>query len=247
MVSNGSFQPYRTFYYSMGTTCSQTLPRPLDPTGETRIRFSKEDYPALCDEDFEWMKKTKGGLVVTGEDRADLESPNAKVHRFETEEALQKFIEGRQLVDTTVIRWYNVYSVPQYDTLFTGCHNVDATTGCVRVVYPITIAIKGREEVDLQCIVDTGAPASLFYDSLYADDPNQASGTQAIGSELYTSQSSLCSVTINKTKVPRRLPLTLVDRKVKGYDGLIGYDLLEFCHMTVYRGKSLLVVSPKAN
>lgn len=114
-------------------------------------------------------------------------------------------------------------------------------------MYPITIAIKGRQEVDLQCIVDTGAPTSLFYDSLYADDPNQATGTQAIGSERYTSQIGLCSVTINKTKVPKRLALTLVDREVKGYDGLIGYDLLEFCHLTVYRGKSLLVVSPQAN
>ena len=231
----------------MGTTCSQTLPRPLDPTGETRIRFSKEDYPALCDEDFEWMKKTKGGLVVTGEDRADLESPNAKVHRFETEEALQKFIEGRQLVNTTVIRWYNIYAVPQHDILFPGCHNVDATTGCVRVVYPITIEINGRPAVDLECIVDTGAPFSVFYDSLYEDDPNQATGTQAIGSELYESQVGRCSVTINRTQVPKRLQLALTNRQVKGYDGLIGYDLLTFCHMTVYRGKSLLVVSPNAN
>jgi hypothetical protein len=103
-------------------------------------------------------------------------------------------------------------------------------------VYPITLTIKGRREVELRCIVDTGAPVSVFYDSLYADDPNQATGTQAIGSEQYTSQMGLCSVTINKTKVPKRLPLTLVDRKVKGYDGLIGYDLLIFCHMTVYRG-----------
>ena len=118
----------------MGTTCSQTLPppdngpkpRPVDPTGETRIRLTKEVYPALCDEDFEWMKKTKGGLVVTGEDRADLESPNAKVHRFKTEEALKKFIDGRQLVNTSVIRWYDIYAVPQYDILFIGCHNVDA-------------------------------------------------------------------------------------------------------------------------
>jgi hypothetical protein len=101
---------------SMGTTCSQTLapykepePRPLDPMGETRIRLSKEVYPALCDEDFSWMKSTKGALVITGEDEKDIESPNAKVHRFKTEEALQKFIEGRQLVNTTVIRWYNIY------------------------------------------------------------------------------------------------------------------------------------------
>ena len=115
----------------MGTTCSQTMtpyqqpePRPLDPLGETRIRLSKEVYPALRDEDFIWMKSTKGSLVITGEDQMDLESPNAKVHRFKTEEAVQKFIEGRQLVDTTVIRWYNIYSVPQYDTLFTGCHSV---------------------------------------------------------------------------------------------------------------------------
>jgi hypothetical protein len=193
------------------------------------------------------MKSTKGALVITGEDEKDIESPNAKVHRFKTEEALQKFIEGRQLVNTTVIRWYNIYAVPQYDNLFTGCHNVDDTTGCGRVVYPITLTIKGRQEVELRCIVDTGAPVSVFYDSLYADDPNQATGTQAIGSEQYTSQMGLCSVIINKTKVPRRLPLTLVDRKVKGYDGLIGYDLLIFCHMTVYRGKSLLVVSPQAN
>jgi hypothetical protein len=108
----------------MGTTCSQTLapykepePRPLDPMGETRIRLYKEIYPALCDEDFSWMKSTKGALVITGEDEKDIESPNAKVHRFKTEEALQKFIEGRQLVNTTVIRWYNIYFVPQYDNL----------------------------------------------------------------------------------------------------------------------------------
>jgi hypothetical protein len=102
----------------MGTTCSQTLapykepePRPLDPMGETRIRLSKEVYPALCDEDFSWMKSTKGALVITGEDEKDIESPNAKVHRLKTEEALQKLIEGRQLVNTTVIRWYNIYAV----------------------------------------------------------------------------------------------------------------------------------------
>jgi len=126
-------------------------------------------------------------------------------------------------------------------------HNVDDSTGCVRVVYPITLAIKGREEVVLRCIVDTGAHLSLFYDSLYEDDPSQATGTQAIGSEQYTSQNALCSVTINETKLPRRLPMTMVDRKVKGYDGLIGYDLLKLCPMTVYRGKSLLVVSPQSN
>jgi hypothetical protein len=121
---------------SMDTARSQTLQalppchaRPLDPNGETRKRFTKEDYPALCDEDFEWMKETKGGLVITGEDRADLESPNAKVHRFETEEALQKFIEDRQLVNTTVLRWYDIYAVPQYDILFAGCHNVDNAAG----------------------------------------------------------------------------------------------------------------------
>ena len=131
--------------------------------GETRIRLYKEVYPALRDEDFSWMKSTKGALVITGEDEKDIETLNAKLHRFKTEEAVQKFIEDRQLVDTTVIRWYDIYSVPQYDTLFTGCHNVDATTGCVRVVYPITIAIKGRQEV-LQCIVDTGAPTSVFFD-----------------------------------------------------------------------------------
>ena len=115
----------------MGNTCSQPLatthekpePRPLDPLGETRIRLSKEVYPALRDEDFIWMKSTKGSLVITGEDQNDLESPNAKVHRFKTEEAVQKFIKGRQLVDTTVIRWYNIYLVPQYDTLFTGCQS----------------------------------------------------------------------------------------------------------------------------
>jgi hypothetical protein len=138
---------------SMGPTCSKTLapykepePRPLDPMGETRIRLSKEVYPALCDEDFSWMKSTKGALVITGEDEKDLESPNAKVRRFKTEEALQKFIEGRQLVNTTVIRWYNIYAVPQYDNLFTGCHNVDDTTGCVRVVYPITFTRRRRRK-----------------------------------------------------------------------------------------------------
>ena len=237
----------------MGAACSQTLaprgprPRPLDPKGETRIRLKKEDYPALRDEDFEWMKKTKGGLVVTGEDRADLESPNARVHRFETEEALQKFIEDRELVNTKVIRWYDIYAVPQYDLLFTGCHNVEASTGCVRVVYPITIEINGRQAVDLRCIVDTGAPVSIIYDSLYREDPNQATGTQTIGSELYQTQWKRCNVTINKTRMPTALVLSLTNQQVKGYDGIIGYDLLQFCHMTVYRGKSLLVVSTNAS
>ena len=114
--------------YSMGTTCSQPLattykepePRPLDPMGQTRIRLTKEIYPALCDEDFRWMNSTKGSLVITGEDQKDLESPNAKVRRFKTEEAVQKFIEGRLLVNTTVIRWYNIYAVPQYDMLSAG-------------------------------------------------------------------------------------------------------------------------------
>ena len=86
------------------------------------------------------------------------------------------------------------------DTIITGCHNVDDSTGCVRVVYPITLVISGRqEEVVLRCIVDTGAPmSSLFYDSLFEDDSNHATCTQAIGSEQYTSQNALCSVTINK-------------------------------------------------
>lgn len=137
----------------MGTTCSQPEtpytgpePRPLDHDqwAESRIRLYKEVYPALCDEDCSWMKHTKGALVITGEDDKDIESPNAKVHRFKTEEALQKFIEGRLLVNTEVIRWFNIYAVPQCDTLFTGCHNVDDSTGCVRVVYPITLAISGR-------------------------------------------------------------------------------------------------------
>ena len=66
------------------------------------------------------MKRTKGALVITGEDDKDIETPNAKVHRFKTEEVLQKFIEGRLLVNTEVIRWYNIYAVPQCDTLFTG-------------------------------------------------------------------------------------------------------------------------------
>ena len=66
--------------------------------------------------------------------------------------------------------------------------DVDATTGCVCVVYPITIEINGHPAVDLQFIVDTGAPASMFYDSLYEDDPNQTTVTQAITSELYESQ-----------------------------------------------------------
>lgn len=237
----------------MGTTCSQLLattykkpePRPLDPMGQTRIRLTKEIYPALCDEDFSWMNSTKGSLVITGEDQKDLESPNAKVHRLKTEEKVQKFIEGRQLVNTTVIRWYNIYAVPQYDTLFAGYHNVDHA-GCVRVVYPITVSIKGRQGVVLRCIIDTGAPITIFYDSLYQDDPNNPSGKLAIANEMYTSQNGICTVTINKTTVPKRLALTLVDRRVKGYDGIIGCDLLSFCHMTVYRGKSLLVVSPQA-
>lgn len=121
----------------MGTTCSQTEtpykepePRPLDHDqwAESRIRLYNEVYPALCDEDCSWMKLTKGALVITGEDDKDIESPNAKVHRFKTEEALQKFIKGRLLVNTEVIRWYNIYAVPQCDTLFTGCHNVDDST-----------------------------------------------------------------------------------------------------------------------
>ena len=135
----------------MGTTCSQpTIPpeepvaRPLDPMGETRIRLTKEVYPALSDDDFRWMKSTKGALVVTGEDRKDVESPNAKVCRFKTEEKLQKFIEGRQMVDTGVIRWYDIYAVPEYDILFTGWTNVDDTTGYARVVYPITLGIQPR-------------------------------------------------------------------------------------------------------
>ena len=101
--------------------------RPLDPTWETRIRLNKEMYPALRDEDFARMKSTGGTLVITGQDLKDLESPNAKVRRFKSEEAVQKFIhdEGRVLADTTVIRWYNIYSVPDYDRLFFGWHHVD--------------------------------------------------------------------------------------------------------------------------
>ena len=59
------------------------------------------------------MKRTKGALVITGEDDKDIVSPNAKIHRLKTEEALQKFIEGRLMVNTEVIRWYNIYAVPQ--------------------------------------------------------------------------------------------------------------------------------------
>ena len=121
----------------MGTTCSQPLattnekpePRPLDPLGQHRTQLTKQVYPALSDEDFSWMNRTKGSLVITGEDQKDLESPNAKVHRFKTEEEVLEFIEGRQLVDTTVIRWYNIFYVPQYDTLFAGCQNVDLSSG----------------------------------------------------------------------------------------------------------------------
>ena len=109
----------------MGTTCLQPLvttnekpePRPLDPLGQHRTQLTKQVYPALSDEDFSWMNRTKGSLVITGEDQKDLESPNAKVHRLKTEEAVQEFIEGRLLVNTTVIRWYNIYAVPQYDIL----------------------------------------------------------------------------------------------------------------------------------
>jgi len=192
------------------------------------------------------MKKTKGALIIMGEDRADRESLNAKVYRHKTEEAIQKAIKGRLLVDTVVLRWYDVYAVPQYDILFIGCHDVDQTTGCVRLVYPVTVEINHRQAVELRCIVDTGAPISIFYDSLYEEDPNQATGFQTIGSEKYESQLGRCSVTINETIVPNRFALALVNRKVKGYDGIIGYDLLRFCHMTVYRGKSLLVVSAQA-
>ena len=121
----------------MGTTCSQPLattnekpePRPLDPLGQHRTQLTKQVYPALSDEDFSWMNRTKGSLVITGEDQKDLESPNAKVHRFKTEEEVLEFIKGRQLVDTTVIRWYNIFYVPPYDTLFAGCQNVDLSSG----------------------------------------------------------------------------------------------------------------------
>ncbi|CAB9527731.1 expressed unknown protein [Seminavis robusta] len=244
----------------MGNTCPQPLrtpyampkpsplePSPLDPFGESRIRLTKQIYPALSDEDFSWMNRTRGSLVIMGEDQEDLESPNAKVHRLKNEEAVQKLIKGRQLVNTTVIRWYNIYAVPEHDFLFDGCHDVDRTAGCVRVVHPIFVSIKGRQGVVLQCIVDTGAPISIFYDSLYQDDPNNSTGTQTIANEIYTSQHGICRVTINESTVPKKFALALVNRKVKGYDGIIGYDLLSFCHMTVYRGKSLLVVSTEAN
>jgi len=75
------------------------------------------------------MNRTKGSLVITGEDQKDLESLNAKVHRFKTEEAVLEFIDGRQLVDTTVIRWYNIFSVPQHDNLFAGCQNCNQQNG----------------------------------------------------------------------------------------------------------------------
>ena len=74
---------------------SHPVARPLDPTGKLVFDCQKRNTPP-----FEWMKETKGGLVITEEDWADLESPNTKVRRFETEEALQNFIEDRQLVDT---------------------------------------------------------------------------------------------------------------------------------------------------
>ena len=110
----------------MGIACSkpnashnEPEPRPVgrDQWGAVRFRLYKEVYPALSDEDCSWMKRTKGALVVTGDDGKDIESLNAKVHRFKTEEGLQKFIKDRVATNTEVIRWYNVYAVPELDNV----------------------------------------------------------------------------------------------------------------------------------
>jgi len=122
----------------MGIVCPQTpslTPRPKperapeDPLGGNRKRLYKEVYPALLDEDFEWMNSTRGTLVITGKDRNDLESANANVYRIKTEDEVQKFITGRQLVDTTVLRWFNIFSVPLEQFLFVGCENTDTVSG----------------------------------------------------------------------------------------------------------------------
>eukprot|EP00546_Thalassionema_frauenfeldii_P011738 CAMPEP_0178928244 /NCGR_PEP_ID=MMETSP0786-20121207/19765_1 /TAXON_ID=186022 /ORGANISM="Thalassionema frauenfeldii, Strain CCMP 1798" /LENGTH=85 /DNA_ID=CAMNT_0020604025 /DNA_START=478 /DNA_END=735 /DNA_ORIENTATION=- len=83
-------------------------------------------------------------------------------------------------------------------------------TGCVRVVYPITIAIKGYQEVDLPCIVHTGAPTSVTVCTLTTNSPARKRSSQR------GTQATWAYAVLTKP-----LTLILVDRKVKGHYGII--------------------------